>query len=153
MGEEITKPACRAFRMGQALMVLLFAYPGMLVLLEIVGIFGDFPEWFIRILRMVYTRQCISAYAMTVVAFGIWLGVRIINRRERWAKWMAGLLVGSCVGYPLSYGPVYWLLARGNFPEWGFRVYGIVYCPLVQFLSSSEMGIAVAEWYGKLWMP
>jgi hypothetical protein len=150
MGEEITKPSCRAFRMGLALMVLLFAYPVMVML---VAIFGGYLEWLVSILRMVDAPYWISVYAITVVATCAWLGVRIINRRERWAKWMAGLLVGSCLGYPLSIGPVYWLLARGSFPEWGPRVYGIFYSPLTVLLSYSKMGSTVIEWYIRLWVP
>ena len=37
-------------------------------------------------------------------AFCVWLGVRIVIRRERWAKRMAlGLVV--LLAYPLSFGP------------------------------------------------
>jgi hypothetical protein len=153
MGEEIAKPSCRAFRIGLALMVLLFAYPGMLMLLQMVNNFWQFPEWFRSILREVYAAYCISAYAMTIVATGAWLGVRIINRRERWAKWMAGLLVGSCVGYPLSVGLFSWLLQRGMLPGWAYVVFDSYYYPFVLFLSTSETGTAFIQWYIKLWGP
>jgi len=42
--------------------------------------------------------------AVAFAAFCVWLTVRIINRKERWAKWtMAGLIVTFFVIYPLSY--------------------------------------------------
>jgi hypothetical protein len=53
------------------------------------------------------------ALAFLSVAFsalGIWLTVRIVNRRERWAKRMlAGLLVGTPVLYVAGFGPAIWL--------------------------------------------
>ena len=46
-------------------------------------------------------------------AFCVWLTVRIVNRRERWAKWMlAVMFVTALFGYPLSLGPACWLTAR-----------------------------------------
>jgi len=45
-------------------------------------------------------------------AFCIWLAVRIVNRRERWAKWTAvGLLVGLPLMYVGSFGPACWIAA------------------------------------------
>lgn len=36
-------------------------------------------------------------------AFCVWLGVRLVNRREKWAKWTAvGLVMAVFVLYPLS---------------------------------------------------
>ena len=47
------------------------------------------------------------ACGVAFAAFRVWLTVRIVNRRERWAKWMAGaLIVAAIAGYPLSIGPV-----------------------------------------------
>jgi hypothetical protein len=36
----------------------------------------------------------------------VWLGVRIFNRRERWAKWSAALLAVTPALYVLSSGPL-----------------------------------------------
>ena len=52
----------------------------------------------------------ISIFGVAVAAFCLWLTVRIVNRRERWAKWMA--VIVALVGYPLSFGPVCWLAGR-----------------------------------------
>ena len=44
--------------------------------------------------------------SVTFAAFSVWLTVRIVNRRERWAKWTAcGVLLLAMVSYPLSIGP------------------------------------------------
>lgn len=46
-------------------------------------------------------------------AFAVWLTVRIINRRERWAKRIAAVMVAMIVvGYPLSFGPACWIMSR-----------------------------------------
>ncbi len=46
-------------------------------------------------------------------ALCIWLTVRIVNRRERWAKWtLAGTVIGVPALYLLSFGPVCWITVR-----------------------------------------
>jgi hypothetical protein len=50
----------------------------------------------------------------------VWLTVRVINRRERRAKWtLAVMVVTGLFGYPLCIGPACWLMARspGAVPE------------------------------------
>lgn len=39
----------------------------------------------------------------------VWLMVRIVNRRERWAKWTLAAIVGLPVLYIASFGPACWL--------------------------------------------
>ena len=51
--------------------------------------------------------------SFSFVAFCIWLSVRIVNRREWWAKRLAAVLLVSPVLYVVSFGPACWLL-RGN---------------------------------------
>jgi len=52
-----------------------------------------------------------SIFGIAFAAFCVWLTVRIINRRERWAKWTAvGLIVA--LAYPLSFGPACWISER-----------------------------------------
>jgi hypothetical protein len=46
--------------------------------------------------------------AVAFAAFCVWLGVRIINRRERWAKRTLMAAVGLPVLYGLSFGPACW---------------------------------------------
>jgi len=42
-------------------------------------------------------------------AFCVWLTVRIVNRREKWAKWTAVGLLGLPLLYVLSFGPACWI--------------------------------------------
>jgi hypothetical protein len=46
----------------------------------------------------------LPALALAFGAFCVWLVVRIVNRRERWAKWTLGAVVGVPVLYVLSFG-------------------------------------------------
>jgi hypothetical protein len=80
----------------------------------------------------------------------IWLGVRVYNRRERWAKWTLSLVAGLPVFYLLSFGPACWLAAR--LPLFNARPIPLsfvatVYSPLVS-LTEEPQGIAApACWY------
>ncbi|MBI3861957.1 MAG: hypothetical protein HY290_08670 [Planctomycetia bacterium] len=49
--------------------------------------------------------------AVAFAAFCIWLTVRIINRRERWAKWTLVAVIGVPVLYVASFGPACWWFA------------------------------------------
>ena len=84
-----------------------------------------------------------SALTIAFAAFLIWLGVRIVNRRERWAKWTAAGLVLSLVAYPLSYGPFYWLLGRGWISQPVFETVSYLYAPLGWILDGRDP----PEWY------
>jgi hypothetical protein len=59
----------------------------------------------------------LPALGVTLAAFAVWLTVRIINRRERWAIWTAVLLV-ALVGYPLSMGPTTYAYVKTGEPDW-----------------------------------
>ena len=50
--------------------------------------------------------------AVAFVAFCVWLTVRIVNRRELWAKWTAAIVLGLPVLYIVSLGPANWLYIR-----------------------------------------
>ncbi len=52
--------------------------------------------------------------AVSFAAFCVWLAVRIINRRERWAKWTLAALVGIPVLYVASFGPACWIYLRNS---------------------------------------
>ena len=55
--------------------------------------------------------------AIAFAAFYVWLAVRIINRKERWAKWTAAVLAFPTI-YILSIGPVLWMDLHGVTPAW-----------------------------------
>ncbi len=52
--------------------------------------------------------------AITFAAFCVWLTVRIVNRRERWAKWTVAGTIGLPVLYVLSFGPVCWITSTSH---------------------------------------
>jgi hypothetical protein len=60
--------------------------------------------------------------AVAFAALCVWLTVRIINRKERWAKWtLVGTVVGVPILYVASFGPACWWFTipsgeAGNFP-------------------------------------
>jgi len=72
-------------------------------------------------------------------AFCIWLGVRIFNRRERWAKKTARWLFIVCVVYPLSFGPMIYITGF-----LGIIQALIIYQPVFTFAEAYPP-------FGKLW--
>jgi hypothetical protein len=106
----------------------------------------------------------LPALAVAFAAFCVWLGVRIYNRRERWAKWTAaGLVAVVVLVYPLSIGPACWIVAKpaprniggGTDSFSGCRVW-IGYWPIGWLSESgkkeSYRGKALS-WYTCLWLP
>jgi hypothetical protein len=86
------------------------------------------------------------ALAVAFAAFCVWLGVRIFNRRERWAKRTAVLVVGLPLFYILSIGPVCWLVSRVGVA--GSRGLGFFYRPLLKACVISPRPVAqLLYWY------
>ena len=48
----------------------------------------------------------LPAIAVAIAAFFVWLAVRFVNRRGRWAQWTALVLVVLTVLYVAGFGPV-----------------------------------------------
>jgi hypothetical protein len=96
--------------------------------------------------------------SVAFAAFCVWLTVRIVNRRERWARWtLVGLLVGLPVLYVLSFGPACWWIATtiqevpGGPPIGNNAVYAPrAYWPIGwASIRSPYLKLAFA-WYGRL---
>jgi len=88
--------------------------------------------------------------AVAFAAFCIWLGVRIYNRRERWAKWTAVGIALALALYPLSVGPMVWLRKHRWISEQtiiGTRIYE----PLFMICEQSEAAYHSLEWYADFW--
>jgi len=69
-------------------------------------------------------------FGVTFAGFCVWLTVRIVNRRERWAKWMAvGIFVVFGL-YPLSAGPGTWIIHHCDLPKPAYRFILNLYSPL-----------------------
>ncbi len=97
--------------------------------------------------------------AMVLAAFVVWLGIRIVNRMERWAKRTAiGLLVGLPLLYLLGFGPAVWLMGRGC--DFGRSIDGRMefvesfYWPILWSTAHAPtwLGNAV-NWWGSLGVP
>ena len=110
------------------------------------------PRWTIPMAKI------LSILAVVLAAFVVWLGVRIFNRRERWAKRTAvGLALGLPVLYVLSIGPAIWLSARDislGLSFDGRRFTDSFYQPVLWSMveGPSFFGTAIS-WWGSLGVP
>jgi hypothetical protein len=87
--------------------------------------------------------------ASAFAAFCVWLGVRIFNRRERWAKWTAVGMVVMLV-YPLGFGPACWISSR---TDTGAGPVAFVYQPVIRIIfepSAPDSVVTAIEKYAEL---
>lgn len=92
----------------------------------------------------------LAVLAVAFAAFCVWLTMRIVNRRERWAKWTAvGLPVGLVLLYVASFGPACWLTKRD--PTTFDRIAPRFYWPIgwVSWRGPQSVRKAIS-WYAKL---
>lgn len=86
-------------------------------------------------------------FGATFAAFCVWLSVRIINRRERWAKWTLTVVVALPVLYVLSFGPTCWVYSRIQFDE-EWDAPDFIYAPILWTWRFDQGGISDAiDWY------
>src|SRR5258708_7942468 len=94
----------------------------------------------------------LPALGVAFAAFCVWLAVRIVNRRERWAKWTAVMLLVLPTLYVLSIGPVSWLATRKFLPDLALHAAGILYGPVNWIGQNGPKPFKNAiEWYVKPW--
>jgi hypothetical protein len=94
-----------------------------------------------------------SALGVCLTTFSVWLTVRIVNRRERWARRTAVALIVLLVVYPLSLGPLVWAtthgLIRSETHNW---IAGYVYAPVLWAWRDGPKSVKVIlHEYTKLW--
>jgi hypothetical protein len=96
----------------------------------------------------------LPAVIVAFAALCIWLTVRIINRREIWAKWTLAAVIGVPALYPLSFGPACWVTSRLNF---GAHSISVLYRPIEWTLGNPETStipsVTIAKavrWYAKV---
>ena len=77
--------------------------------------------------------------AIAFAAFCFWQAMRVVNRKERWAK-LTLAAIAMIAAYPLSCGPAVWLVGHGCVPSWMCEIY----MPLEWLLAESN----TPEWYG-----
>jgi len=99
--------------------------------------------------QKLFLIQCAWALAgAALVAFAVWLTVRIINRHERWAKRTAIVIVLVVVAYPISLGPATALWSFCGEPRsWEGRFF-ITYVPVqMAMYRIPGLGTALNRWY------
>src|SRR5436189_311270 len=91
----------------------------------------------------------LPALAVVLAAFCVWLTVRIVNRREGWAKWALATMIGMPALYVASFGPACWLGDRDMLSD---ELIDYVFEPLATgcINSRSNTVCAAARWYGEL---
>jgi hypothetical protein len=96
----------------------------------------------------------LPALAVAFTAFCVWLTVRIVNRRERWAKWTLTVTLSLPVLYVLSYGPAEWIFSRGWLPKSTAPALRIIYHPILQLRFDGPEPISRAmKWYCGIGQP
>src|SRR5579862_4273800 len=90
----------------------------------------------------------LSIFGVAFAAFCIWLTVRIIKRRERWAKWTMAIVAGLPVLYVLNFGPATWIWDHGWIT---FRSIRVAYQPISSRLPDSPKPISqTLNWWGNV---
>jgi hypothetical protein len=77
--------------------------------------------------------KAMSIIEIVLAALCVWLGVRVFNRRERWAKWTFAAVAATAL-YVESWIPMarlaQWLEARDLLPGWGGMALAYFYLPI-----------------------
>lgn len=95
----------------------------------------------------------VTGVGVAFVAFLIWLAVRIINRREKWAKRLAWGVAAAVMVYPLGYGPATWVFWQTWCPKWLENGIFWFYRPCIWLAESGPEPIQdCLAWYLDLWV-
>ncbi|HEY3965394.1 MAG TPA: hypothetical protein VGM05_12635 [Planctomycetaceae bacterium] len=95
----------------------------------------------------------IPGLAFVFAAICMWLAVRIVNCRERWAKRTLAATVGLPILYVLSFGPACWLTAKPNDVDVDRpALIMTAYWPIGYFRSNTYSGITLdyLDWWACL---
>jgi hypothetical protein len=77
----------------------------------------------------------LAIIGVAFAAFCVWLGVRIINRRERWAKWTLAAVICLPLLYALSFGPACWITSRTKI---GYKTIPVAYRPILWGMAHND---------------
>lgn len=80
-------------------------------------------------------------------AFWVWLGVRIVNRKERWAKRLMATIISLPVLYVASFGPACWITSRVNR---GAPLVTAIYGPVVKKVPVPSVIAILTDQYSRL---
>ena len=91
----------------------------------------------------------LSTPAVACGAFCVWLGVRIINRRERWAKWSLVGMSAIPALYVLSYAPAVFVVTIIGQPDWATEQFYGFYSPIIAVIKGHyEPFSTILSYYG-----
>jgi len=79
----------------------------------------------------------LPAFGLVFATLCIWLGVRICNRRERWAEWTLAAIIGVPTLYIVSIGPACWASSRFG----GEVLVSLIYQPAIEASTIVSPGI------------
>jgi len=85
----------------------------------------------------------LSTLAVAFAAICVWLVVRIVKRRERWAKWTLAAALSLPVMYFASFGPACWLVRNRVLP---FRSAQAIYNPILHRCVASDQFNDLSMW-------
>jgi len=87
----------------------------------------------------------LATLSLMLAAFAVWLGVRLVNRRQSWAKRTAMVLFAVLIGYPLSIRPACWLV---QMEVVHLNSVAHAYCPVILLLEGAPRPVYwLAKWY------
>lgn len=96
-------------------------------------------------------------FGLIFAAFCVWLAVRIVNRRERWAKWTLATIVGLPVLYAASFGPAWGKIIGprrvmpGAENDQLLRYSRAIYRPIIWAMNDSPSFAGTMDRYCDLW--
>jgi len=91
----------------------------------------------------------LSILAIAFTAFCVWMTVRIVNRREQWAKWTLAIVVASIL-YVASFGPARAAYVHRIVPEWTYKPMAWFHLPIIWMLPRLPNEL-VASYESYLW--
>jgi hypothetical protein len=92
----------------------------------------------------------LSFLTIAFAAVCIWLGVRCVNRGERWAKWTLATMIGVPLLYISSIGPICRFKLH---PGQDLVAAPQIYWPLGWAVSKSDRVASISRWYLSQFMP
>src|SRR5262249_17764059 len=90
----------------------------------------------------------LSIFGVAFAALCVWLTVRIVNRRERWAKrTLAAAIIGVPVLYVATFGPACWITSQLQYGNYAVSAF---YKPLVGICWKGLDPFGALRWYARI---
>lgn len=80
----------------------------------------------------------LSIVGTAFAALCVWLIVRIVNRRERWAKWTLAGVLGVPMLYVASFGPACWISSR---VQPSGKIVSAFYAPIIPVMWQGPLSV------------